>query len=110
VLLIKIRTDIILPDPNRHPRPDHTDPDLNRKNVYRYKFCNLKHSSGQFVVSYHIHISLEKLTNEVLVQYLANGDGAVDVGDAAILRLRRLTVHVVLLDVICNKRSTKRYQ
>jgi len=49
----------------------------------------------------------------VLVQYrryLANGDGAVDVGDAAVLRLRRLAVYVVLLDVVYNKRSTKRYQ
>jgi hypothetical protein len=48
---------------------------------------------------------LEKLTNEVLLQYLTNGDGAVDIGDAAVLRLRRLTVHVVLLDVVCNMRS-----
>jgi hypothetical protein len=55
----------------------------------------------------YIGISLEKLTNEVLVQYLANGDGAVDVGDAAVLRLRRLTVHVVLLDVVCNMRPKK---
>ncbi len=63
----------------------------------------------QFVVGYHVHISLEKLTNEVLLRYLANGDGAVDVGDAAVFRLCRLTVHVVLLDVVCNMRSKKRY-
>ena len=31
---------------------------------------------------------------------LANGDGAVDVGDAPVLGLRGLTVHVALLDVI----------
>jgi hypothetical protein len=33
---------------------------------------------------------------------LANGDGAVDVGDTPILGLGSLTVDVVLLDIVCN--------